>query len=183
MIFETNRYSVPVDRAVPQLVVKAYPFRLDILHQEQLLASHARCYERDQDVFDPLHYLPLLEQRPGAFEHAKPLRRWRAGWPLSYTRLLHILRDAHPDGRGVREFVQVLRLHLSHPAPLVASAISAALESGCPHLAGVRLCLYQLLHPTTTPPALDLTDQPRLVAVGAQPINLACYDQLLVGGL
>jgi len=182
VIFETNRYSVPVDRAVPQLVVKAYPFRLDILHQDQVLASHARCYERDQDLFDPLHYLPLLEQRPGAFEHAKPLRRWREGWPVSYTRLLHILREAHPDGRGVREFVQVLRLHLEHPASLVAQAITAALESGCPHLAGVRLCLYQLLHPAPTPPALDLTDQPRLVAVGAQPINLACYDQLLAGG-
>ena len=182
VVFETNRYSVPVDRAVPQLVVKAYPFRLDILHQEQLLASHARCYGREQDIFDPLHYLPLLEQRPGAFEHAKPLRRWRERWPTDYTRLLHILREAQPDGQGVREFVQVLRLHLEHPAALVEQAISLALKHGCPHLAGVRLCLRQLLHPDLPPPALDLCAHPHLVAVGTQPLSLARYEQLLAGG-
>ncbi|MDQ5851252.1 MAG: IS21 family transposase [Chloroflexota bacterium] len=182
VIFETNRYSVPVDRAVSQLVVKAYPFRLDILHQDQLLASHPRCYGREQDVFDPLHYLPLLEQRPGAFEHAKPLRRWRERWPVVYTRLLHILREALPDGAGVREFVQVLRLHLEHPAAVVEQAISLALEHGCPHLAGVRVCLRQLLHPDLAPPALDLSAQPHLAGVGTQPLSLACYDQLLAGG-
>jgi len=180
--FETNRYSVPVDRAAPQLTVKAYPFRLDILHQEQLIASHPRCYSREQDIFDPLHYLPLLEQRPGAFEHAKPLRRWRERWPVEYTRLLHILREAQPAGRGVREFVQVLRLHLEHPTHLVEQAISAALEHGCPHLAGVRLCLRQLLHPELAPVVLDLSDHPHLAEIGTQPLNLARYEQLFTGG-
>ncbi len=182
VIFETNRYSVPVDRATAQVVIQAYPFRIDLLHHEQLLASHPRCYGRDQDVFDPLHYLPLLEQRPGAFEHAKPLRRWRERWPVVYTRLLHILRDAHPDGRGVREFVQVLRLHLEHPAPLVEAAITTALASGCPHLAGVRLCLHHIVHPSVVPAPVDLTDRPQLATVGTQPLSLACYNQLLAGG-
>lgn len=182
VVFETNRYSVPVDRAAPQLVIKAYPFRIDILHQDHLLASHPRCYGRDQDVFDPLHYLPLLEQRPGALEHAKPLRRWRDRWPVVYTRLLQLLREQRPDGSGVQEFVRILRLHLEYPAPTIEQAITVAVASGCPHLAGVRLCLYQLLHPETAPPVLDLTAQPQLVAVGTQPVNLACYDQLLTGG-
>ena len=182
VIFETNRYSVPVDRAAPQLTVKAYPFRLDILHQEQLIASHPRCYGREQDIFDPLHYLSLLESRPGAFEHAKPLRRWRERWPVCYTRLLYILREAQPEGQGVREFVQVLRLHLDHPAALVEQAISLALEHGCPHLAGVRVCLRQLLHPDPVPPALDLSAHPHLAEIGTQPLSLARYEQLLAGG-
>ena len=59
------------------LVVKAYPFRVDILYLEAVLASHPRCYGKNQDIYDPLHYLPLLEQRPGALQHAKPVRRWR----------------------------------------------------------------------------------------------------------
>ena len=75
--FETNRYSVPADKAYRNLVLKAYPFRVDILYLDEVIASHPRCYGREQDIFDPLHYLPLLEQRPGAFEHAKPIRRWR----------------------------------------------------------------------------------------------------------
>jgi hypothetical protein len=68
--FETNRYSVPADKARRNLVIKAYPFRIHILCLEEVIASHPRCYDRQQDVLDPLHYLPLLEQRPGAFDHA-----------------------------------------------------------------------------------------------------------------
>jgi hypothetical protein len=65
--FETNRYSVPADKARKNLLLKAYPFRVDILDQKEVIASHPRCYERKRDVLDPLHYLPLLEERPGAF--------------------------------------------------------------------------------------------------------------------
>jgi hypothetical protein len=55
---------------------------------------------------DPLHYLVLLEQRPGAFEYAKPLRQWRQNWPVCYHLLLRRLREKWPEGRGVKEFVQ-----------------------------------------------------------------------------
>ena len=48
--FETNRYSVPAERARREVVVKVYPFHLDILDQTTLLARHARCYGREQDL-------------------------------------------------------------------------------------------------------------------------------------
>jgi hypothetical protein len=108
--FETNRYSVPVNRARRDVTVKAYPFHVDILDKTTLLARHVRCCARDQDVFDPLHYLSLLEQRPRAFEHAKPLKHWRESWPDSYQRMLCVLRETWPDGRGVQEFVRILQL-------------------------------------------------------------------------
>ena len=63
----SNRYSVPVNRAHREVTLKAYPFFVEIWDGTQLLAQHPRCYEREQDIFNPLHYLPLLEQRPGAF--------------------------------------------------------------------------------------------------------------------
>jgi transposase len=75
VVFETNRYSVPVEQAYPKLSLRAYPFEVEILHRGEMLARHPRCYERNQDILDPLHYLPLLVQRPGAFEHAQTIRR------------------------------------------------------------------------------------------------------------
>jgi len=176
--FETNRYSVPADKAQSQLVLKAYPFRVDILDLKDVIASHARCYERNQDVFNPLHYLPLLEQRPGAFQHAKPLRRWRETWPPAYERLLAKLQT---EDQGVREFVGILRLHEQHPAHLVEAAIAQALEYGCIHAAGVELCLRQLLRPETTPAALDLAGHPRLGGDLERP-DLHRYEQLLMAG-
>jgi transposase len=177
--YETNRYSVPSDQAYRNLMVKAYPFRIDILHLDDVIASHPRCYERKQDVIDPLHYLALLEQRPGAFEHAKPIRRWRESWPLVYERLLAHLREKWPHGQGVREFIRILKLHSNHPADLIAQAVCQALEYGCGHYDGVQLCLRQLMVPESAVAPIDLASWPQLIEVGRQELDLACYDQLL----
>jgi hypothetical protein len=179
VVLDTNRYSVPVDHAYRNLVIKAYPFRVDIMHLDRLLASHPRCYGRQQDIFDPLHYLPLLEQRPGAFEHAKPIRRWRQQWPPVYERFLVRLREQNRSGQPTREFVRVLKLHADHPAEMVAQAVEQSLHYGCVHADGVELCLRQLSNPAATIPSLNLAELPSWAVVGEQVPNLNCYDQLL----
>lgn len=176
--FERNRYSVPADRAYPHLVLKAYPFRVDILYLDEVLTSHPRCYGRNQDIFNPLHYLPLLEQRPGAFEYATPLRRWRAVWPPIYEELLDKFQAELADGRSIREFVRVLKLHATYPAALIEQAVRQALAYGCYHADGVELCLRQLLRPELVPPALEVAEHPHL-AGQPDPPDLRCYEQLL----
>lgn len=183
VVYETNRYSVPVEQARRELVLKAYPFHIEILSEQQVLARHPRCYGHQQDVFDPLHYLALLEQRPGAFEYARPLRQWRADWPESYHRLLRRLRENWPEGRGVKEFVQVLRLHQQYPARQIEQAVEQALAFGCIHFDGVKHCLEHLQEPSPLLPLLDLSDKPHLAALGNQPIELARYDQLVERGV
>lgn len=177
--FETNRYSVPVSRARREVTVKAYPFYIDLLDQGELLAHHPRCYQREQDIFDPLHYLPLLEQRPGAFDYAKPLKQWRKDWPASYHQMLHLLREKWPEGRGVQEFVRILQLHQNYPVPLVQQAIEQALSYGCIHWEGVLHCLHQISQPGPASQGLDLSHRPDLDAIGNQPVDLSCYEQLL----
>jgi len=177
--FETNRYSVPAERAHRNLVLKAYPFRVDILFFKEVIASHPRCYGHQQDILDPLHYLPLLEQRPGAFEHAQPIRRWRKKWPPVYEQFLERLEEQGQNGRGIREFVRVLELHRAHPADLVARAVEQALEYGCIHADGVTLCLHQLLNPESPAPPLALDTQLPWATVAPQPPDLSCYNRLL----
>lgn len=181
--YETNRYSVPARGARRSLTLKAYPFLVEIWDGVQLLARHPRCYDREQDIFDPLHYLSLLEQRPGAFDYAKPLKAWRRRWPISYHRMLAILREKWPQGRGVQEFVRILQLHQQYPADLVEQAVEQALSFGCVHLDGVLYCLHQISNSSSQasnpPPNLDLSDRPDLDAIGQQPIDLSRYDQLL----
>ncbi len=179
IIYETNRYSVPVEKARSTLVVKAYPFHIEIFHETELLARHSRSYEHGQDVFDPRHYLVLLEQRPGAFEYARPLKGWRKQWPDTYHRLLTALREKWPEGRGVKEFVRVLRLHQEAPAAMIEQAVAQALSYGCAHFDGVSHCLHQLTHPSASLPTLDLSDHPHLDLIGTQPIDLHCYEQLV----
>ncbi len=177
--FETNRYSVPVNRARRDVTIKAYPFSIDILDQTTRLARHPRCYGREQDILDPMHYLALLEQRPGAFDYAKPMKRWREGWPESYHRMLQLLKEKWPEGRGVQEFVRILQLHEDYSAALMQQAIEQALSYGCVHLDGVLHCLHQLVTPQMQSPPLDLSDQPPLDAIGNQPVDLSRYELLL----
>lgn len=179
VIYETNRYSVPVEKARKTLVVKAYPFHVEVFHETDLLARHPRSYEHGQDVFNPLHYLALLEQRPGAFEYARPLKQWRKEWPEVYHRFLKSVQEKWPEGRGVKEFIRVLRLHQDTPAALVEQAVTQALCYGCAHFDGVSHCLHQLTHPSSPLPTLDLSAHPQFDRIGTQPIDLSCYDQLV----
>jgi len=181
---ETNRYSVPTDQADTDLTVKLYPFQIKIYNhrQQEPLAVHARCYGRKQDIFDPVHYLPLLAQRPGALAHAKPIRQWQASWPAVYERLQQHLQQQWPEGRGVREFIRVLQLHREHPAALIEQAVEQAFAYNCAHADGVELCLRQLSQPEPSLPALDLSHHPTLAEFGQQAPDLSAYNQLLGTG-
>ena len=178
VVFETNRYSVPAEYVGKQLALRAYPFRVEVLSASTVVAEHPRCFEREQDILNPLHYLGLLEQRPGAFEYALPIRQWRQTWTPEYEKMLDLLRKNKPDGSGVREFVAILKLHRDHPADMVNRAVKQALDLGAAHLDGVQLCLRQLLSPQESPPALVL-DHPKLASIGYQPVYLEQYNQLL----
>lgn len=122
----------------------------------------------------------LLRTNPRKFDYARPMRQWRKDWPESYHQMLQVLREKWPEGgRGVQEFVRVLRLHEDYPAALVQQAIEQALVYGCPHLDGVLHCLHQL---NPEPPVVanqQIFEQPLLQAVGAQLVDLRQYEQLL----
>jgi transposase len=179
VVYETNRYSVPHTYAGKQLVLRAFPFKIEVLSLEAVIATHPRCFGREQDLFDPLHYLSLLEQRPGAFEHALPLRQWRKKWPSAYEKLLRGLQDSKPDGRGIREFIAILKLHQAYSSEVVEKAVAAAVRDGMMGLDGVMYHLQQGLTPVRSTGPLDLSGFPQLATIGCQPVDLQVYNQLL----
>jgi transposase len=178
--FETNRYSVPAEKARKHLTLRAYPFQIEVVADNQIIALHARSYGRKQDILDPLHYLSLIEQRPGAFDHARPLRQWRAEWPPIYECLLSTLqRQSEQENQAIRAFIQVLQLHQSHDAGMIEVAIEQALTEGIPTPTGVRFCLNRLTDVAPAVAPLDLSDQPDLAQIGYQPLSVTRYDQFL----
>ena len=92
-----------------------------------IIARHVRSYEREDFVFDPLHYLALLERKIGALDQAAPL----AGWDLqgTFTTLRRLL-EARMGKQGKREFVQVLRLLEVFEIEDVAAGVRDAIERG-----------------------------------------------------
>ena len=75
--YETNDYSVPVAYGHRQVLVKAFVWEVVISCASEVIARHARSYEREEMIFDPLHYLALLEQKTNALDQAAPLDGWQ----------------------------------------------------------------------------------------------------------
>jgi len=74
--FDGNRYSVPRPCAFRAVTVKGYVDRIEVVAEGSVVARHRRCYERHQQILDPLHYLATLGRRPAALDHSKVYRDW-----------------------------------------------------------------------------------------------------------
>jgi hypothetical protein len=74
--YETNDYSVPAEHGHQQVLVKAFVWELVISCSNEVIARHSRSYGREELIFNPLHYLALLEQKSNALDQAAPLEGW-----------------------------------------------------------------------------------------------------------
>ena len=120
-------HSVPVAYGHREVVVRGYVGEVVISNGAEVIARHPRSYERDDFVFDPVHYLPLLERKTGALDQAAPL----AGWELPEEfGMLRRLLESRMGRRGKREFVQVLRLVENFRKEEVYEAVRDALRLG-----------------------------------------------------
>ena len=125
--YRTNDYSVPVAYGHRDVMVRGYVDQVVISCGSEVITTHPRSYERDDFVYDPIHYLPLLEQKIGALDQAAPLQGWDL--PGEFGTLRRLL-ESRMGRRGKREYVQVLRLLESFSMGEVHSAIKDAIRLG-----------------------------------------------------
>ncbi len=104
--FDTNDYSVPVPYAHHPVVVKGFTDRVVIGYGPKVIAEHPRCWEKEKAIFNPIHYLPLLQRKPHSLDYALPLQN--LGLPGCFDVLRRRL-EQEPD-RGIREYIRVLLL-------------------------------------------------------------------------
>ena len=118
--YRTNDYSVPVAYGHRDVLVKGYVDEVVISCGSEVIARHPRSYERYDFVYNPIHYLPLLEQKTGALDQAAPLQGWDL--PDEFGTLRRLL-ESRMGRRGKREYVQVLRLLETFSQQEVAAAV------------------------------------------------------------
>ena len=174
--YRLNDYSVPTTFGHREVLVRGYIHEVVISCGADIIARHARSYEREDFVFDPLHYLALLEQKVGALDQAAPL----VGWDLPEEfALLRRLLEARMGKRGKREFVQVLRLLETFRREDVVAGIKEAMARGAIGFDAVKhlvLCRIE-----RRPPRLDLTVYPYLPRATVATTSARSYMGLLTG--
>ena len=169
-------YSVPTAYGHREVLIRGYVHDVVICCGAEIIARHARSYEREDFVFEPLHYLALIEQKTGALDQAAPLAGWQL--PEEFTTLRRLL-EARMGKHGKREFVQVLRLLEVFKVEEVAAGVRDAIARGVIGFDAVKHLL--LCRIERRPPRLDLTVYPYLPKASVATTSARTYMELLIG--
>jgi transposase len=172
--YETNDYSVPVEYGHRQVLVKAFVWEVVISCSSEVIARHPRSYDREGMIFNPLHYLALLEQKTNALDQAAPLQGWQL--PAEFLELRRQM-EARLGKRGRREYVQVLRLLDTFSIAEVAAGVRQALRLPAISFDAIKhlvLCAIE-----QRPPRLDLENYPHLPLAEVALTRAADYQVLL----
>jgi len=166
VIEDRNRYSVPCELVGQMVSIRIYPERIDFVAHDAVVASHVRCFERNQVRYDWQHYIPLIERKPGALRNGAPF----ADMPDPLLRLRGLLLKR--EG-GDRVMAKVLAAVPKSGLEAVLVAVELVLESGNPSAEHVENVLNRL----KAPPPPDCV-QTHLEVSEAPVADTGRYDRL-----
>jgi len=171
--YRGNDYSVPTAYGFQPVLVKGFVEEVVILHDGAQIARHARSYGQGVFVYDPLHYLALIETKPGALDQAAALQGWDL--PPVFQHLRHLL-EARMGAKGKREFIQILRLMEIAPKAVVAAAATDAIHLGAIGFDAVKQIVLARIE--RRPPKLNLAAYPYLPTTDVRTTRAADYASL-----
>jgi transposase len=168
--FDNNKYSVAARAVGRPVEIQGYAERIVIRQDGAIVGEHVRCFGRNQTIYDPWHYVPVLARKPGAFRNGAPFKDWVL--PAS---LEHVRRRLSGSDDGDRQMVKILSAVLSDGLAAVEAACAEALAGGV-HSADVVLNILARRR-DPEPPATIVT--PEVLSLRHAPIaDCARYDRL-----
>jgi len=169
--YDRNRYSVPAKYAGKLITLRAYADRLVFIGDHEVVAEHPRHFGRDQSYFEPWHYLPILERKPGALRNGAPFKDWALPRALERIRVRYLKQPG-----GDRDFVELLLLAQQHDLQTINLACERALRDGTGQLATITNLVHRLTE--QQPPApLNMANYPGLTTL--PEANYRRYDALV----
>jgi transposase len=158
--FDYNKYSVHAQAAGRPVEIHAYADRIVIRQGGEVVGEHARRFGREQTIYDPWHYVPVLARKPGALRNGAPFKDWAL--PPAIEKVRRRL-GSHTDGD--RQMVGILTAITSDGIEAVEAACAEALGQGPVSRDVVLNILTRQRQPPppltiATPDALRLTHEP-----------------------
>lgn len=117
---DTNRYSVPVEYAYQQCRIKVFADKVEIYCKHELKAIHKRSFDREQFILDPLHYIRVLERKPGSLDNARPFKG--QPWGADFERIRRELEYRY-DSEGTKRYINILLLFSKYPEKDIRDAV------------------------------------------------------------
>ena len=138
VMVDKNHYSVPVSYVRLKVRVELTIDRVDIFYDGRRIASHERLFGNNKWQLDPQHYLELIRRKPGAFDNALVIRRWRKEWPACLEKLLLRFKERQGDTAGIKDFISVLMLYRDYAPEDIEAVVELALENSVSTSDGIR---------------------------------------------
>lgn len=123
--YNRNHYSVPCKTSGQTVTVRAKANKIVIVKDGKQIACHQRSFDREQTIYDPWHYLDILQRKPGALRNGAPFKDWQLpnGLVRVQSRLLQL-----PGGD--RQFVDILFAARLHGVDITDRVCRKALRQG-----------------------------------------------------
>jgi transposase len=172
--FDNNKYSVASHAVGRPVEVQAFADRIVIRQDGTIVGQHARSFGRNQTIYDPWHYVPVLARKPGALRNGAPFKDWPL--PASLERVRGKLKGSDD---GDRQMVKILAAVLSDGLAAVEAACGEALTGGV-HSADVVLNI--LARRRDPGPAVTILVPEALHLSQAPVADCARYDRLRKAG-
>lgn len=169
-----NDYSAPCRWAHHPVMAKAFVDRVDIFHQDERIATHARNYDKHAFVLNPLHYIPMLERKPGGLFNARPFKG--EPWGADFERMRTELEYRYGYD-GTKKYIRILLLFKDFEQARVKDAVRICVRRRAFNEEAVRTVLTN--EPVSRPPDLDLSHRPELACVTGGERAIGVYDALL----
>jgi len=166
VLFESNYYSVPDEYRGRYLTMKIFPYRLEMVNGDAVIASHTRRFGRGGYSLDVSHYLKTLRRKPGALPHSKVFHQLHDAIQRVYHQ--HYLYNP-------KEFLPILSLVRESSIEGLIAAIEVLEEHQMVPTYETLQCVIQQ-HPCQMVDPLVLPCEVRV----DEP-NLSVYDNLLGG--
>ena len=173
--FDSNFYSIPCEYAGKQVSIRKYASRIVIAVEGNAIAEHERKFEKGRYIVEPLHYLSLLERKPGALRNGRPFVNWEL--PLSIRKVWDTLRR-YPDWD--RQMSALLSTIPSYGLEALNVACSVALEENAVNQSTIMNFLTRL---TESPKVSNMTVSEKLQLSEEPRSDCSVYNQLLAGKL
>ena len=123
--FDNNKYSVLSSAVGRPVEIHAYADRIVIRQDGVIVGEHARCFGRNEVIYDPWHYVPVLARKPGGLRNGAPFKNWVLPSALEKVR-----RKLKAADDGDRQMVSILTCVLSDGLNAVEVACQEALDHG-----------------------------------------------------
>lgn len=173
--FDRNCYSVHCSQVGRTVQVRVYADRIVIVRDGEVVGDHGRQFGRGKAVFDPWHYLPVLERKPGALRNGAPFKGWDLPDALGRTR--DKLRRSFTDWD--RQFVGILHAVVLYGLDAVAEACSQALAMRTVS----KEVILNLVHRHLDRGSMLPIEPPSHLTLREQPVaDCRRYDRLLKEG-